>query len=78
VLTFAYFSTEWDMSQPFSCECHTPRCLGTIAGAKYVDRKILECVSVAFPSARHGSRHSSTYFVNEHIRELLDRQHSSK
>ncbi|GAA5873943.1 hypothetical protein JCM16303_002637 [Sporobolomyces ruberrimus] len=34
ILTFAYFSTEWDMDQPFSCLCGTERCLGTIKGAK--------------------------------------------
>ncbi|GAA5985718.1 hypothetical protein JCM5350_007468 [Sporobolomyces pararoseus] len=34
ILTFAYFSTEWDMDQPFSCLCNTSKCLGTIRGAK--------------------------------------------
>ncbi|KAH9479641.1 Histone-lysine N-methyltransferase ash1 [Psilocybe cubensis] len=35
-LTFFYPSTEWEMSQPFTCECRAPTCLGTIQGAKYL------------------------------------------
>ncbi|KAK4190235.1 post-SET domain-protein [Podospora australis] len=33
-LTFFYPSTEWSMSQPFSCFCGSPSCKGTISGAK--------------------------------------------
>jgi hypothetical protein len=33
-LTFFYPSTEWDMDQPFQCQCRSARCLGTISGAK--------------------------------------------
>ena len=35
-LVFFYPSTEWDMEQPFSCYCGSPRCLGTIRGAAYL------------------------------------------
>ncbi|EDR05667.1 uncharacterized protein LACBIDRAFT_302809 [Laccaria bicolor S238N-H82] len=35
-LTFFYPSTEWEMDQPFDCQCGTPSCLGTIQGAKFL------------------------------------------
>ncbi|GAA5834585.1 hypothetical protein JCM3766R1_003605 [Sporobolomyces carnicolor] len=41
ILTFAYFSTEWDMDQPFSCLCNTSKCLGTIRGAKDIPAETL-------------------------------------
>lgn len=41
-LTFAYFSTEWEMSQPFDCQCQSPKCLGKIQGAKFLDESILK------------------------------------
>ncbi|GAA5879669.1 hypothetical protein JCM3774_002401 [Rhodotorula dairenensis] len=41
ILTFAYFSTEWDMDQPFSCLCGTERCIRTIKGAKDIDQSVL-------------------------------------
>ncbi|BGP56455.1 hypothetical protein JCM8202_001805 [Rhodotorula sphaerocarpa] len=41
ILTFAYFSTEWDMDQPFSCLCGTERCIRTIQGAKDIEPSIL-------------------------------------
>ncbi|GAA5907538.1 uncharacterized protein JCM6883_001238 [Sporobolomyces salmoneus] len=41
ILTFAYFSTEWDMDQPFACLCNTSRCLGTIRGAKDIPSETL-------------------------------------
>jgi hypothetical protein len=40
-LTFFYPSTEWDMAQPFKCNCGSKECLGTIGGAKYIERQIL-------------------------------------
>ncbi|KDR67984.1 hypothetical protein GALMADRAFT_257533 [Galerina marginata CBS 339.88] len=40
-LTFFYPSTEWEMDQPFNCECGTTTCLGTIQGAKYLSREEL-------------------------------------
>ena len=32
-LTFFYPATEWDMSQPFECNCGSTNCLGLIKGA---------------------------------------------
>ncbi|MBW0176972.1 SET domain-containing protein-lysine N-methyltransferase [Sediminibacterium sp.] len=32
-LVFFYPSTEWQMASPFSCNCGSVKCLGTIAGA---------------------------------------------
>ncbi|KAG7443665.1 uncharacterized protein BT62DRAFT_934897 [Guyanagaster necrorhizus] len=40
-LGFFYPSTEWDMDQPFSCECGTKTCLGIIQGAKYLNKEDL-------------------------------------
>ena len=40
-LTFFYPSSEWDMAQPFTCNCRTERCLHEIRGAKYINRDIL-------------------------------------
>ncbi|KAJ3550340.1 hypothetical protein NMY22_g543 [Coprinellus aureogranulatus] len=40
-LTFFYPSTEWDMDQPFKCECSAKSCLGSIRGAKYLSLKQL-------------------------------------
>lgn len=33
-LQFFYPSTEWAMAQPFTCNCGTSTCHGTISGAK--------------------------------------------
>jgi hypothetical protein len=35
-LRFFYPSTEWNMAQPFQCSCGSPRCIGTIQGARYL------------------------------------------
>jgi hypothetical protein len=40
-ITFFYPSTEWDMAQPFECNCGSKDCLGEISGAKYIPRQIL-------------------------------------
>lgn len=43
-LTFFYPSTEWDMREPFECECRSKagkRCGERIAGAKYADKTLL-------------------------------------
>ena len=34
--TFFYPSTEWQMQQPFLCNCGTTRCLGEIRGAAHL------------------------------------------
>lgn len=36
MLSFFYPSTEWHMSQPFTCQCGAPECVGFIAGARYL------------------------------------------
>jgi len=41
-LTFFYPSTEWDMKHPFVCLCGWPECIGTVAGAKYIPRDVLD------------------------------------
>lgn len=38
-LTFFYPSTEWEMAQPFDCQCGASGCLGRIRGAKYLSRE---------------------------------------
>jgi hypothetical protein len=40
-ITFFYPSTEWDMAQPFKCNCGAKHCLGNISGAKTIPRHIL-------------------------------------
>ena len=35
-LSFFYPSSEWDMSQPFVCNCRSQQCLGMIRGAKHL------------------------------------------
>lgn len=40
-LTFFYPSSEWDMAQPFDCNCGASDCVGTIKGARYLDDKTL-------------------------------------
>ncbi|KAL8283758.1 hypothetical protein RQP46_005553 [Phenoliferia psychrophenolica] len=39
--TFAYFSTEWSMDQPFHCLCGTPRCIGEVRGAESIPAEVL-------------------------------------
>jgi hypothetical protein len=55
-LTFYYPSTEWDMDQPFNCNCGAPGgvCKGWISGAKNMPPEDLE-----------------GYWLNDHITELL-------
>ena len=40
-ITYFYPSTEWDMAQPFKCNCGAKECLGTIGGAKHIPRPVL-------------------------------------
>ncbi|KAI9772680.1 MAG: hypothetical protein M1840_000275 [Geoglossum simile] len=58
-LTFFYPSTEFDMAQPFQCECSAGEgnCKGRIAGAGRMAREALE-----------------GYWLNEHIEILLAEQ----
>lgn len=41
-MTFFYPSTEWQMSQSFSCYCGSHECLGTIRGAKFLSKEAQE------------------------------------
>jgi len=41
-LTFFYPSTEWEMAQPFVCNCGTPECLQFINGASHISKSILK------------------------------------
>lgn len=56
-LTFFYPSTEWDMVQPFQCECGADDgvCLGRIAGASVVEPELL----------------LAHWWLNEHVRALV-------
>jgi hypothetical protein len=40
-MMFFYPSAEWDMDQPFQCNCGSEHCIGTIKGAKYLDQKTI-------------------------------------
>ena len=41
IMTFAYFSTEWSMDQPFTCTCGSANCLGVIRGARDIAEETL-------------------------------------
>jgi hypothetical protein len=41
-LTFFYPSTEWEMVQPFICNCGKPECLQLINGASHLSGDVLE------------------------------------
>ncbi|KAJ7050520.1 hypothetical protein C8F01DRAFT_1178633 [Mycena amicta] len=38
-ITFFYPSTEWEMEQPFDCQCGSANCLKRVLGAKYLTRE---------------------------------------
>ena len=40
-ITFFYPSTEWNMAEPFECQCGATSCLRIIKGAKDMDKKVL-------------------------------------
>ncbi len=40
-LTFFYPSSEWNMDQPFICNCGNKNCLHTIKGAAYLSKEVL-------------------------------------
>ena len=35
-VTFHYCTTEYDMASPFACHCASPRCMGSIRGARHL------------------------------------------
>jgi SET domain len=40
-MTFFYPSTEWDMAQPFTCLCGSPKCLRQIKGAAHISPELI-------------------------------------
>jgi len=40
--SFFYPSTEWDMAQPFDCNCGSPECLQVIQGAAHLSKATLK------------------------------------
>jgi hypothetical protein len=40
-MMFFYPSAEWDMDQPFECNCGSANCIGVVKGAKYLDQKTI-------------------------------------
>ena len=58
-LTFFYPSTEWEMAQPFRCDCGAGegRCKGWIGGAKLLTKGDFE-----------------GHFVSEHVARLMERE----
>jgi hypothetical protein len=40
--TFFYPSAEWDMDQPFQCNCGSDQCIGIIQGAKYLSAENIQ------------------------------------
>lgn len=61
-MTFFYPSTEWDMSQPFTCLCGSANCLGEIRGAAHISPDII-------------SRYKLTRFIQQ---QLHDRSNKEK
>ncbi|CAJ1012380.1 putative SET domain containing protein [Leishmania naiffi] len=39
LISFNYLTTEWDMSEPFTCACGSSNCYGRIAGFRHVKRE---------------------------------------
>ena len=57
-LTFFYPSTEWDMAQPFVCNCGSKNCLQLINGASHLSVETLR-------------QHCLTDFIKEQAKEKL-------
>ena len=57
-ITFFYPSTEWEMAEPFTCNCGSPACLEVINGASSLSVEILE-------------KYKLTDFIREMIRRRL-------
>ena len=47
-LTFFYPSTEWDMAQPFKCNCGNNNCLHIIQGAKHLPAQVLSSYQLTY------------------------------
>ena len=46
-ILFFYPSTEWSMEEPFECNCGSARCKGSIQGAKFLPKEVVEEYRVA-------------------------------
>jgi hypothetical protein len=57
-MTFFYPSTEWDMAQPFVCNCGSSRCLQLINGASHLSANTLK-------------QYTLTDFITEQAKEKL-------
>ncbi len=56
-LSFFYPSTEWDMAQPFVCNCKSDQCLQLIKGAAFLSRESL-------------SKYQFTNFIKDQLQPL--------
>ena len=56
--TFFYPSTEWEMAQPFVCNCGSPACLQLINGASHLTVETL-------------SKYKLTDFIRQQVRQKL-------
>lgn len=56
-LTFFYPSTEWDMAQPFVCNCGNNNCLQLINGASHLSAETL-------------SRYHLTDFIKQQVKQM--------
>lgn len=54
-LCFFYPATEWEISQPFDCNCNSEKCLKRITGAAFMSPDIL-------------SRYTLTNFIQEQLK----------
>ncbi|KAM3076163.1 hypothetical protein ACMFMG_006325 [Clarireedia jacksonii] len=68
-LTFFYPSTEYLLSQPFSCNCRTPSCLGTITGAGDMSPETIARLKT-MELGEHGFGKGA--FFSAHILEMLE------
>ena len=57
-MTFFYPSTEWEMSQPFLCNCGDPGCLQLINGASHLSVETL-------------AKYQLTDFIRSRVKQLL-------
>jgi hypothetical protein len=39
-ITFDYATTEWDMAEPFHCQCGSPACRGLIRGLRFLPAEV--------------------------------------
>lgn len=60
-MTFFYPSTEWDMAQPFLCNCGSARCLSEIRGAAHIPLEILKTYTI-------------TRFIQQQLHDRADRE----